>query len=392
MKKPLLFLTSAVLFFSCTKTEIEEVEVIKEVETVKEVEKIVEVPTAVELKQVSIASGLTMTTESDEQTIVIAAAIESALEEETVIHLNFAGSAEMDADYTVSSTSITVPAGELTGSTEITIIADDVFESGAENIVISFAELPDTITPSDTSSSVQIDITDGSAVIGFSEASLTIDENSYYSLEVSLSKALNDEIVVYFEAETENVRYGLNGRDYIIIPAGNTTGSLSIDLNDSELTPDEKRAMTVTLVSVENEDVAISSNNVVGISTNEISEGLLINASWTTESDLFELRIYDSFDSRQESSANGGNTESIFIDKTSFFTLADGTYTIELESYNFEASSPAEDVTFTFVDDAGSTYDGPYTFTVNTPGDRIPVFTLEVAGGAYTVVQTSTSN
>ena len=97
-----------------------------------------------------------MTTESDQETIIVAAAIESALDRESVINLNFGGSATIDVDYTISSTSITVPAGELTGTTEITIIADDELESGAENIVISLAELPDMVTFSNTSSSIQI--------------------------------------------------------------------------------------------------------------------------------------------------------------------------------------------------------------------------------------------
>ena len=394
IRKPLMYLSVAALLFSCTKTEEVEVEVERIVETEVEVEKIVEVPTAIDLSQVSLASSASMTTESEAQVIIISAAIETAQEEDAVIQLNFAGSAVLESDYTVSSSSITVAAGELTGTTELTIISDGVFESGIENIVISLAELSNTITPSADSSILQIDITDGEAIIGFESSSITIDESSFYTLFFVLSKALNEDIVVHYSGETSNDRYGLSGDGELIIPAGQTTRSITIDANDSRITIAGENTVSVSIDAVENDDVVIGSNSSIAITTNEISEGLQITSTWTTQDDLFDLRVYNSAGEVEESTLTGTNgSEELFINKLDFSPLANGTYTIELIAYDFDGTA-SETVTFSFLDENGGTYDGPYTFIANNApsNDRIPVFELEVLDGVYTITQTSTSN
>ncbi|WP_324027510.1 Calx-beta domain-containing protein [Maribacter sp. BPC-D8] len=394
MRKPLMYLSVAALLFSCTKTEEVEVERIVETEVEVEVEKIVEVPTAIDLSQVSLASSASMTTESDAQIIIISAAIETAQEEDAVIQLNFAGSAVLESDYSVSSSSITVAAGELTGTTELTIISDGVFESGVENIVISLAELSNTITPSANGSILQIDITDGEALIGFESSSITIDESSFYSLNFVLSKALNEDIVVYYTGETSNDRYGLSGNGELIIPAGQTTRSITIDANDSRITSTGENTISVSIDAVENDDVVIGSNSTIAITTNEISEGLQITSTWTTQDDLFDLRVYNSAGVSEASTLTGTNgSEELFINKLDFSPLENGTYTIELIAFDFDGTV-SETVTFTFLDENGGTYNGPYTFVANNApaNDRIPVFDLVVLDGVYTITQTSTSN
>ncbi|WP_073244134.1 Calx-beta domain-containing protein [Maribacter aquivivus] len=392
IRKPLMYLSVAALLFSCTKTE--EVEVERIVETEVEVEKIVEVPTAIDLSQVSLASSASMTTESEAQVIIISAAIETAQEEDAVIQLNFAGSAVLESDYTVSSSSITVAAGELTGTTELTIISDGVFESGIENIVISLAELSNTITPSADGSILQIDITDGEAIIGFNSSTITIEENSFYQLEIVLSKALNEDIVVYFSGESNNGRYSVYSGGEVIIKAGETSKFVSVDADDNQLTSEGDNVITVSIDSVENDDIIIGSVGSIAISTTEISEGLQITSTWTTQDDLFDLRVYNSAGEVEESTLTGTNgSEELFINKLDFSPLANGTYTIELIAYDFDGTA-SETVTFSFLDENGGTYDGPYTFIANNApsNDRIPVFELEVLDGVYTITQTSTSN
>ena len=390
IRKPLMYLSVAALLFSCTKTE----EVERIVETEVEVEKIVEVPTAIDLSQVSLASSASMTTESEAQVIIISAAIETAQEEDAVIQLNFAGSAVLESDYTVSSSSITVAAGELTGTTELTIISDGVFESGIENIVISLAELSNTITPSADSSILQIDITDGEAIIGFNSSTITIEDNSFYQLEIVLSKALNEDIVVYFSGESDNGRYSVYSGGEVIIKAGETSKFVSVDADDNQLTSEGDNVITVSIDSVENDDIIIGSVGSIAISTTEISEGLQITSTWTTQDDLFDLRVYNSAGEVEESTLTGTNgSEELFINKLDFSPLANGTYTIELIAYDFDGTT-SETVTFSFLDENGGTYDGPYTFIANNApsNDRIPVFELEVLDGVYTITQTSTSN
>ncbi|MEP2239775.1 MAG: Calx-beta domain-containing protein [Maribacter sp.] len=382
MKKPLMYLSVAALLFSCTKTE--EVEV----------EKLVEVPTAIDLSKVSLASSASMTTESDEQVIIISAAIEAVQEETVTIQLNFAGSAALNSDYSVSSSSITVPAGELTGTTELTIISDGVFESGVENIVISLAKLPNTITPSDNGSFVQIDITDGEALLGFETSSITIEENSFYTLNFNLSKPLNEDIVVYYSSVTENSNYAVEGNGELIIQAGQSSKSVTVDANDGRITASNEKSIVVTINGVENDDVTIGSNASIAITTTEIDEGLQISSTWSTQSDLFELRVTDSNGNTVESASTfNAGSESLFINKLDFSPLTNGTYSIELIAYLFDGLT-SETVTFNFLDEVGGTYGGPYTFIANNRfvDGNIEVFELQVLDGVYTITQTNTSN
>jgi len=378
MKKTLIYLSAATLFFSCTKTEI------------KEVEKIVEVPTSIALEQVSLSSSTTMTTESDAETITISAAIATSLTEDAIINLNFSGSAELSSDYTVTSNAITISAGELSGSTELSIVSDGTFESGVENIVVSLAGLSNTVTPSGNSSSVQIDVTDGAAMVGFSQSTLTLEETSFHELNFVLSKALNEDIVVNYSSETSNDGYGISGSQ-LIFEAGETTKTIAVDIDDFRITPSAELALNVSIESVVNDDVSISSIGAVDIATTERYVGVQIDASWPTNSDLFEMRIRDSSGNVVMSSTQGGNSESIFINDE-LSSLDNGNYRIELDDYNFDENSLPEVVTFTFLDEEGATYGGPYTFTANTPSNIIVVFTLTVLDGVYTVIQTNTSN
>ncbi|WP_405414907.1 Calx-beta domain-containing protein [Maribacter sp. Asnod1-A12] len=382
MKKTLMYLSVAALLFSCTKTE--EIEV----------EKIVEVPTAIDLSKVSLASSESMTTESDEQVIIISAAIEAAQEDAVTIQLNFAGSAVLNSDYSISSSSITIPAGELTGTTELTIISDGVFESGVENIVISLAELSNTITPSESESFVQIDITDGEALLGFETSSITIEENSFYSLNFNLSKPLNEDIVVYYSSNTGNSRYSVEGDGELIIQAGQSSKSVTVDANDDRITASGEKSITVTIDGVENDDVTIGSIASIEIATTEINEGLQINSTWSTQSNLFELSVTDSNgDTVESSSSSETGSESLFINRLDSSPLTNGTYAIELIASQFDALT-SETVNFSFLDEVEDTYSGPYTFIANNRfiDGKIAVFELEVLDGVYTITQVNTSN
>ncbi len=376
MKKSITCLALLSVLFSCTKTETEEIETI------------VEVPVEIEATEVSLMASSLTALEGDEDTITITATLESALAVDASIELNFSGSAVFDEDYVVSSSMINFEAGSTTGTVDLTVISDNTFESGVENIVVSLAGLSNSVTV-DGNSVVQIDVTDGSAIVSFEETIIEIEENYYYAVNVMLSNALNEDIVVYFEAESDNTSFGFYNYNYVIIPAGSIEGYIYLSLNDYTITTAEEKDFNLTISAVENDDVVVGTNSVMAISTTEVSEGFRIDAAWETESDLFELRVFDATRTQVASSSNSGNSESIYI--SDYYVLEDGTYTIELQDYYYDGVS-SEVVTFDFLDEEGNTYGGSYTFTVNTDEDYIPVFTLDVVGGVYSVTQTSTSN
>lgn len=397
MKKSITFLfTILMIVSSCTKTEIKEVETIVEVEKEVEVEKIVEkeVPIAPEL--VALSSSSTMTTESDEQTITITATIENTLSDDASINLNFNGSAIIAEDYTVSSEQIVIAAGQTTGTVDLTIIADNEFETGIENITISLDGLSDTVSPKTDNSALQIDITDGKAIVSLENEAILLDESSYQVFIVNLSKALNEDIIINYTFDSANSSYDTyySSNVHTVITAGDISGSIVLDLNDSQITLEELRAATLTITSVENDDVSIGSIATTQITTNEINEGLLMTTTWNTSGDLFDLRLYDSSDESVLSSITSSSTsEDIFINKNAWNPLDNGTYTLTLIPYSFNGNTP-EVVTFTFLDELGADFGGPFTFTANTDpsSEKIPVMSIVVTDGVYTITQLSTSN
>ncbi|NEV94578.1 Ig-like domain-containing protein [Psychroflexus sp. YR1-1] len=72
----------------------------------------------------------------DSETAVITASLDKTTATDVTINLAFGGSSTLDADYTVSSQSIVIPAGNLTGTTEITTNLDAENDDN-ETIVVS---------------------------------------------------------------------------------------------------------------------------------------------------------------------------------------------------------------------------------------------------------------
>ncbi len=61
------------------------------------------------------------------------------------VNLAFAGTATLTTDYTRSGTSISIPAGDLTGSITLTAVPDTVYESPAETIVVDISTVDNAI-------------------------------------------------------------------------------------------------------------------------------------------------------------------------------------------------------------------------------------------------------
>lgn len=382
--KKIFYLATSLILFSCSETEVEEIEV--------PVETIVEVPTAVELELISLSATKTMTSESDEETIIITASLDNALDTDSVINLSFNGSAEINSDYTLSATSINIPSGSTAGQIEISVISDNIFESGVENIIVSLAGLSNTITPSQNST-IEIDVTDGSAIVAFSQSQITTEENGFLDIELVLSKPLNEDIVINLGQVTNNNSYMLSSDFPTIIVAGETLATVRVDVNDFIITSPGNNVLNVFIASVNNDDIDVGTNNQTIITTSEDEVGLQINSSWATNNDLFELRIVDTENNEVLSSTNAGNTEALFVDSEGFNSLDNGSYNIELELFRFNNTSPSEVVTFNFFDENFNTFGGPYTFTVNSPANtNIPIFNLEVLDGNFTITQISISN
>jgi hypothetical protein len=74
------------------------------------------------------------------ETITISANLSMAILEDVSMDLVFGGTATADTDYSASATTISIPAGETTGSVDITALDDPDIE-GEENILVTLANI-----------------------------------------------------------------------------------------------------------------------------------------------------------------------------------------------------------------------------------------------------------
>lgn len=88
---------------------------------------------------VKLSSDVSELKENSE-TAVITASLDKTTENDVTVNLDFGGSSTLDSDYTVSSQSIVISAGSLSGSTEITTNLDEENDDN-ETIVITIASV-----------------------------------------------------------------------------------------------------------------------------------------------------------------------------------------------------------------------------------------------------------
>ncbi len=136
------------------------------------------------------------------ETVVVTAELDKDSEDDVTINLDFSGSAVLDTDYTASSSELTIPAGELSTTFEITSIPDQENDDN-ESIIVSIASIENATDNDNATAEINIteelpplslkgvlaltwdgsDTNDGKAVHVVANAD--IDDLSIYSLGVA---------------------------------------------------------------------------------------------------------------------------------------------------------------------------------------------------------------
>lgn len=176
------------------------------------------------------------------------------------VPFTLSGTAENGSDYTITSSPITIPAGEHTATIYITLNNDGIAE-GEETLVIEL------MTPTNATLGSQIKHTvtiNDPPQVSFSTPNNTESEDtSEVVVIVKLSKGSTQDITVEFST-SGTAEWG-SSKDYttssspIIIPAGTLTTSLIITVNDDSIDELEESA----ILTLENPTNAILGGNNV---------------------------------------------------------------------------------------------------------------------------------
>jgi carbon monoxide dehydrogenase subunit G len=195
-------------------------------------------------------AGSPMAEAGGEATVTATLSAASGLD--VTVNLGFTGTATNVTDYTRSATSITIPAGSLTGS--ITLTAEqDTLDEPNETIIVSITgvtngtesgsqEVTATITDDDPAPSVTLSLADSPMAEAGGEATVTATLSALSGRAVTVNLG--------FTGSATNVTDYTRSGTSITIPAGSLTGSITLAAEQDTLDePDETIVVSITGVT-----------------------------------------------------------------------------------------------------------------------------------------------
>ncbi len=260
-------------------------------------------------------------------------------------------------DYILTSTSITIPAGETEGSTTLEAIRDNVFE-GDEQITVSISDVGGGEASEDGDQEVTITIEDAQTMptvsLDFTNTPFSEDEGVAV-LNIELSNASYQEVIVdlAFEGTASSSDYS-GAQEQVTIPAGRMSQSLNITGID-DLEAEGEETIVVTIVSVTNavEDgnqsasATILDDDTPGIKPTVFESGNITSEDGTQDAFTVEL--------------NTRPTSAVVIEVTGLDT-SEGTLSTETLTFTPDNWDQAQIITITGVDD--DLVDGDITYTL----------------------------
>jgi len=279
--------------------------------------------------KVSFASS-SKTVQESAGTVEVKVLLDKTVTTDLVVSYSLSGTATQKAgiitgDYSITGDAgeVTIPKGETSASIEISIVNDDIFEQD-ETIDITLSDVTGNEAQiSDTNNEIDITIQSddpGSVVSLTSTTTLTTDEtNRAVQVQVQLDNASPEDITITYtlsgsavdsvkaNAQQINADYAIQGGGTpgeLIIPAGETTGSIRIKMySDFELEDGDTTTLAfdpenikITLSAASGNGALINSNkSIFNINVNQ-ENGRAILLEWnydpkvdkdTVDMDLF---------------------------------------------------------------------------------------------------------
>jgi hypothetical protein len=264
--------------------------------------------------------------ESKSDTISISVILSKPSTQNEKIDFSFNGSAILGQDYQlITPTPLIIKAGDLRGEIKLKIIKDLVFESGTENVTVTFKTLGSNLQVG-TNNSFEFGIYDAKALVGFELATLDIHEANNIKVKVKLEKPINEDVVLYLASSSTNPYYRLHtNHEKVVIAAGSTETFVSVDLLDTRPTTGQNLLLSLKITEIKNDDIMIASGlGSLLIKAIDTNWGLQLFVDWNNNTDI-DYEIVDS----------NGNSSDFGIAKGGFVTVQNlqnnGTYYLKLK-------------------------------------------------------------
>jgi acylphosphatase len=179
-------------------------------------------------------------------TATITAQLSSSSAQTVTVPFTVGGTATNPADYTISASPITIPAGNTTGTITVTVVADAVAEPN-ETVVVTMGTPTNAAQGATTVHTVTI--TGQVPTVSFTAAAQTVAEGvGTATITAQLSSSSTQAVTVPFTVSgtaTSPADYTISASP-ITIPAGNTTGTITVTVvADAVAEPNETVVVTM---------------------------------------------------------------------------------------------------------------------------------------------------
>lgn len=165
--------------------------------------------------------------------VILSAILDAASSFDVVVNLLSGGVATLGTDYVLSSDSITISAGDTSGTATLTMQDDSIYESN-ELFNIYISDITNGIEDGDQSVDLSITDDDSKPFVTLSRNNASVDEGGSSTITATLSNISYQDVTVTLTLSgtaTKNSDYSIN-HETITINAGRTTGTAVISSTD----------------------------------------------------------------------------------------------------------------------------------------------------------------
>ena len=212
-------------------------------------------------------------------TVTVTANLDFAAASNVVIPITFTGTAVDPTDYTSSSASLTILAGQTSGSITLSIVDDSIFE-GSDTVIMTMgapgagaalgATTVQTVTINNDDATPSLSISDITASEAVGTLSYTVTLSSVSALPVSF-----DWTTLAGTATHVSGDYTYSSGSAITIAAGTTTVNISVPISD-DTTFETNEAFSIQISNPVNATISTASGTVT-INNNDVAPTLSIS-------------------------------------------------------------------------------------------------------------------
>ena len=292
------------------------------------------------------------------------------------------GTAVVDSDYTSASGTLTIAAGDTSGTVTVSTTEDELDEDD-ETFTVTLSNPGNAgLAGGGTTLAVTGTIEDADAEPSLTIAGVEAYEGDDLSFEVTLTPVSGREVTVKWETSDGTA---VAGSDYtavtagtLTIAAGDTSGAVTVSTTEDELDEDDE-TFTVTLSNPGNAGLAGGGTTLAATGTieDDDAEPSLTLADATAEEGAalqFEVTL----------SLASSNAVTVDYATSNGTAVAGSDYTSASGTLTFAAGDTTKTVTVSTTEDELDEDDETFTFTLSSPGNA------GLAGGDTTLAATGT--